>query len=535
LSDLRNIPPDSTPSDLRRDPRTLVVAIDDEIETLIQEINEQPNAAEQTQFVQAFHNMLVDQLMGPFGLTRAMFDDRDGGAITTVHNFEQGVVANDADAQRHANWEQARQNNFERKDYDAALDREHPTMQSPDGGFYDGYTGQELPQGPRTTARDHVVAASAIERSAKGHLGQTREQRVETATHEDNVVLTGFGMNASKSDSDLLEWAARPNTKEPDKTNAEYYGVEQAQLEAVHQRATQRVQAEQNRAVLVKQAGELLTEGAASAGKLALRQVLGLVLKDLIGGVVADIRHLMREGYESASQLTDVAHNRLLETWARIKLRWSEYLKEGVSAGLSGFLGTLVTLLINAFVTTAKNLVRMIREGVMSFVRAIRIIVSPPPGATGAEIAFEVVKLLSGALVTCVGIALEEAIAKGMQAVAFLAPIAAEVAPVIAGVLTGTMTLLTVLAFDRLKQHIAFENQQLSNVHRAQKVSFLRGQRIALALHSAHEHLDRAREAQQSRADATRREVEQDRRTTQRSVTSYRQAVDDLEELMEGV
>lgn len=31
---------------------------------------------------------VISQVIGPFGLSVAMFEDRNGGNVTTVHNFE---------------------------------------------------------------------------------------------------------------------------------------------------------------------------------------------------------------------------------------------------------------------------------------------------------------------------------------------------------------------------------------------------------------------------------------------------------------
>ena len=41
---------------------------------------------------------VLKQVLGPFGLTPAMFDDKDGGNVTTQHNAEQGVFAKDTTA-----------------------------------------------------------------------------------------------------------------------------------------------------------------------------------------------------------------------------------------------------------------------------------------------------------------------------------------------------------------------------------------------------------------------------------------------------
>ena len=47
---------------------------------------------------------VVQQLIGPFGLNQAMFEDRNGGNVTTMHNFSRkdaDYVATDADRVRH--------------------------------------------------------------------------------------------------------------------------------------------------------------------------------------------------------------------------------------------------------------------------------------------------------------------------------------------------------------------------------------------------------------------------------------------------
>ena len=44
---------------------------------------------------------VLQQIIGPFGLTPAMFDDKAGGNVTTTHNFKDGVVATEADGERY--------------------------------------------------------------------------------------------------------------------------------------------------------------------------------------------------------------------------------------------------------------------------------------------------------------------------------------------------------------------------------------------------------------------------------------------------
>jgi hypothetical protein len=513
----------------------LIIEIDDQVELLIKEINASPSTQQQNAFIDSFQHMLIDQLMGPFGLSRALLEDRDGGAITSLHNFEKGVVANDADAQRHENWQRAKSETFKRDDYNDRLDELHDDMKSADGKYYDAYKkpNTELPEGPLTEARDHVVSASEIERSSRGHLAQTREERVETATQDDNVVLTAFNMNSSKGETDLLEWAAKPSTKDPSKTNAEYYELDPQAIAETYATAKKAVDGAQKKAVFLKQGQEFLIEGGKAAGKLALRQVLGLLLKDLIQDLVQDVRHLVREGFNGAVSLLEMVKARIEATLRRVREKWAEYLKEGVSAGISGFVSTLVTLLINSFVTTAKNLVTIIREAVLSIVRAVKMIVAPPPHVSKGDIAFEVVKILSASIAMAVGLALEEVIKKALEAIPVLLPFAATLAPVITGIITGTLTLFTVLAFDRLKSFLAFRNKQLADIHRGQTVGFLKIKQTVLILDGAYKHIVITTETLRAQFALDWEEVKEAKETTQRRLNTYQQSVNSLDDLLE--
>lgn len=513
----------------------LIIDIDDQVELLLQQINSTPNQQQQRDFVESFQHMLIDQVLGPFGLSRTMFDDRDGGAITSVHNFEKGVVANDADGARHEGWVKANESKFERSDYDARLDERFPDMKSPDGKYHDGYRkpGTELPEGPRTAARDHVVAASEVERSSRGHLGQTREQRVETATQNENVVLTGFNMNSSKSDEDLLVWAQKPNSKDPSKTNAEAYDLDEKVLKEKYKEAKTAVEGAQKKAVLMKQGGELLIEGGKAAGYLAMRQALGMILKDVVQGLIDDVRYLVREGFNGAQSLIEMIKARLQATFQNIREKWAEYLKEGASAGLSGFLSTLITLVINSFITTAKNIVTLIREAVLALVRSVKVIVAPPADMSKGEIAFEVLRLLSAAVATCVGLALEETIKKALESIPLLAPTAGELSSVIAGIITGGLTLFTVLAFDRIKDAIAFRNKQVADIHRGQTIGFLKIKQTVLMLDSAYEAMTVTAQTLRIQFEEGWVELQEVREETKRSIASYQSSVRALDNLLE--
>ena len=512
--------------------KDLIIEIDDEIAGLIEEINTNPQGA-QIDFAENLKDVVIDTIMGPFGLSATIFDDRDGGNITTLPNFEKGIVANNADAERHADWIKAKENNFDRADYDACLDEKFPDMKDKDGKYYDGYKEPEteLPVGPRTVARDHIIPSSAIERSSRGHLAQTREQRVETATQEENVVLTAFNMNSSKNDGDLLEWAKKPSTKDPSKTNAEYFELDQKTLESVYKKAKKSVERTQKIAVIKKQAVEFCIEGSKEAGKMAIRQVLGLILKELATGLIDDIRQIIRDGFRGLEHLIGILRTRMEVTAEVIKEKWKDFLAEGASAAFAGFLSSLVTLIINSFITTAKRIVTIIREGILAVVKSIKLIISPPEGMTGFEIALEVLKLLSGAIVTALTLSIQEGVAKSLEVFPLLAPFAQEIATVLVGILSGTLGLLTVLTFDRLKSYIQFQNKQLADVHRGQAVSFLKVKQTLLMLDSGYTYVQESTSYMQLQLTESWAVIEESSQIANIAVSEYSHAVEKFREL----
>jgi hypothetical protein len=43
------------------------------------------------QLYQECQDKIIQNIIGPFGLSKAMFDDKNGGNITTTHNFKQSL------------------------------------------------------------------------------------------------------------------------------------------------------------------------------------------------------------------------------------------------------------------------------------------------------------------------------------------------------------------------------------------------------------------------------------------------------------
>ena len=102
-------------------------------------------------------SQVLQQIIGPFGLTGAMFDDKDGGNVTTTKNFKDGITATDADGERYDEFRKSLDKEIDRKETKAYLSKKRvekglsSIKSGPDkGGFVDteqpvsGYTGMAV-------------------------------------------------------------------------------------------------------------------------------------------------------------------------------------------------------------------------------------------------------------------------------------------------------------------------------------------------------------------------------------------------------
>ena len=114
---------------------------------------------------------------------------------------------------------------------------------------------------------------------------------------------------------------------------------------------------------------------------------------------------------------------------------------------LSGFLSNLVTVIINAFVTTAARQVRMLREGGMSLYSALKTLAFPDEGVSLAQAADAATKILAAGLVTAGGIAVEGVLATYLEP---LGPLASYMISISVGLVTGLGTAFAAYMLDRI-------------------------------------------------------------------------------------
>ncbi|SDE47177.1 Protein of unknown function [Paenibacillus sp. UNCCL117] len=426
--------------------------------TMIRDMRQELKEQDATRLVEELKDGFLGSLIGPFGLSLDMLRAFDGGAIPTVHNANKGIIPHDKDGERLKDY----QSKYDRDNYapQHEMNKSRKARFQDEAPLVDGYTNKPLER-DGSSHIEHIVSASELHGDDWARLFVSTEKRKEFVNSEENLTWTGSSLNQSKSDRDLLEWMQSPSKKDPTKTNAEYYEVDQEKARALYAEASRK----RKNMVYGKVAGEVLVQCGKTSVKMGLRKMLGYILYELAQEVFKEVRDLLRKKRQQAVQLKQELADRLKRIAQAMLSKWKEVLKQFADGAIAGFISELLIFLINQFVTTMKRLVRIIKEGIMSLVGMIRFVLNPPKDMLREEVYQQCLKMGATILVTSGGILLEEAVEKFLTAQVWLAPFAGLLAPIVTGLLTGLVLSLVMFGLDKLDLFGAKEkklDQQLS-------------------------------------------------------------------------
>ena len=423
---------------------------------------------------------IMDQIAGAFGLGKLVeLVDRKGGYVDTVHNVRQGVYATEVEQHRYES----------RGEYDKTVGagyRTHPNyiakgraakQQFESGELVDECTGErfrpsDVHHKQRRPTIDHIKSVKSTHNDAGRVLAEVNG--VELANQGSNLAVTSKTINSAKrSDQPVefgkqlagnatarraaierLEASSTMLSEREQKNLTKLKGLEAVdveRLERLEQRATQAMDAQINDAYyksnkFVKAAGSAaVTEGA----KTGLRELVGQVLLEFLSASYDEMMDVWNNGRQEASIWREMTV-RLKRIALRTASKWDQYIGRFITGGIAGLLSSLVTTLVNAFITTVRRVARMIREGLVSLARAVKMVLLPPKDADRSTVLHEATKVIVGGAIIIGGVALEEQIDKMLRLLPGLSLIADPAAPAITGALTAMVTGLAIYGLDRL-------------------------------------------------------------------------------------
>ncbi|WP_417528848.1 hypothetical protein [Marinomonas shanghaiensis] len=420
-----------------------------EVEALLSELRASFQKDRLEQLLDETKRGVISSIAGPFGLGKIISAyDKTGGNVTTINNANNGVYAKGEDCYRREDYTHSK--NSEGKQFANAgknssgaiytrsqMDENHMVQ--------DAYTGKMTKAD--TTSPDHIESLSQHHKN--GGFMQTSAQKADFATDEDNLALTDRSINQSMRDFDKEEWMSKKN--ESGVENKDRFDIDEQKLKGKIQQGKET--SERHLPSDTDKAKYYLknsaTTGVNEGTKMGAQQAFGYLLVEFFSSAIVEIKDVYNNGLEGDSLYKDIKV-RLIRIGQNIADKWKGVVK-GFSAGfISGFISNLITTLVNTLVTTTKRFVRMIREGVFSLLKALKLILFPPADMSFAETMHEAMKLIAAGGVVIAGVALEEVIEKIILSVPFLVPFAPVVTAVIVGSLTAIAMSLVAYLIDKM-------------------------------------------------------------------------------------
>ena len=249
-------------------------------------------------------------------------------------------------------------------------------------------------------------------------------------------------------------------TGNPDMTNAEYYNLDDKRIKEAYDKSKNFITKTQLKKQVIKQGKELVSTGALESAKMGIQQAIGLIMSEFFTALFDEILDIYKNGFSNGfedDRFFSVLKERIIRIAKKIQAKWKDVVVAFKDGLLSGFISNFVTTMVNIFATTWKRFVRIIREGIFSLFKAIKILIFPPEDLTFTDVMHEAKKIIATGLMVSLGVLLEEAVSNFFKGI----PFSNILTSVFVGALTGIAITMTVYYIDKKKNDKDAINQMI--------------------------------------------------------------------------
>ena len=444
---------------------------DKEAEEFLIKFKKEFNEKRFEQLISDCKKEVISSIVTPFGLGRVVaVYDKVGGNVGTINNVRKGIYANSEDKKSYDKRGEYNSDEYHKHEQYIATNRKNSQLQK-EAKLEDYMTGEKLDKHSGYDL-DHIVSAKEIHDDPGRVLAGL--DGADLANSENNLKATSKTNNRSKKADSMKKFIERKNKnlqeikKLQSKNNLttdeqnrlrklkELQKINDKKAIEADKKARKEIERKINTTYytsdkFIKNLGkESLNEG----GKMGFQQALGLVITEFFVAFFDEIIDIYKNGFKSGFDNDDffkILKERLLRIKDKIMGKWKDVAIAFKDGFLSGFLSNLVTTAINAFVTTGKRVVRIIREGLFSLLKAIKILIFPPENMTFSEAMHEAKKLIASGVIISVGVVIEEYIDKIIRTTAVLEPFADILTSIFVGAMTGLAVTMVVYYIDKNK------------------------------------------------------------------------------------
>lgn len=419
-----------------------------------------------------YERVIMQSLITSFGLD-FLVHDQHGGDVDTIHNVRE--IGKDPNmtyknAQNQADY-------VNRGEYNTHEYHQDPRYISINkkvneskkkGTLTDAYTGQTVAQNANIDL-DHVISAKGIHDDSGRILAGLNG--TDLANCDENLKPTDRSINRSMQDKDMEDYLQKLEAERPQRQSriselkakgslSDKERKELAKLKKLEQINPDKMRAEYKKARSAYEAKlakayytspKFLKDTAVAAGsrgaEMGMRQAIGFVFVEIWMSSKEEIKALP-PGKNLKDMLEAVASG-VKKGVENAKVKYKEILAKFGEGFLSGALASLTTTICNIFFTTAKNLVKCIRQIYASVVEAGKILLFNPDNLLfGDRIKTSTIILATGASIL-VGTAVGELIQK--TPIANIPGVGAFVTAFCSSLISGLVSCTLLVFLDRSK------------------------------------------------------------------------------------
>lgn len=456
-----------SPDFLQKNPELLKiqeinVEVDDKLASALTEfenLKKQIGEIKTETILESCKETVISNLCERFAINRLIAQgDKDGGAVTTLHNAKNQIFANDKDRNQFNRAYDSHAYHDGNKLYRERKD-ELNTL-SAEGKLRDDYTGQDISGkqfvvdkngNTREQNRfdvEHFNSAKGLHDNDEVRFVMTEEQSANLANNEKNLGATASSINRSKSDKDFEVWKNTERKEFDNKTNEELYGIDSQLADKKIKESKEFIKKEVAKAKLKKYSKELATTSLSVGGKTFLYSAIGQVSLEFVRAVFDSLIEAFKNRHtKTLAEILEIFKSHIREAIEHIKTNWKEILANSFEGALMNFLNNLLIFAINLVATTLKNVVSMIRAGFTTVCSAIKLLCNPPKNMTEDERNDAICKILVFGMIEVSSLALTESITSLLQTLglpknitdALVYPMTALMGGIVASVILGIM------------------------------------------------------------------------------------------------
>ncbi|SKA68004.1 hypothetical protein [Desulfobaculum bizertense] len=322
----------------------------------------------------------------------------------------------------------------------------------------DGYNSSNLLD-PFDSDIEHVISAKSTYDSVLLRAATTNEEIKDCINDTDNLVFADSSLNRAKGSKDLMEFLDERGVEDeldPDIVNIEINGKTRSVKKEDAKEAYSKAKGASQKQTL--QAVATIGSTAVESGaKLAVQQVVGLIVYETIDIFVDELKNIAHDGNIFNRDFKQNICERSVTIKDKLANRFNEHniieraKKLGVESGVAGALSVIPQILTSMLLKTPAFIISLIRESTLSTVRCVKVLMDKKVDS------YEGIKtIMIGTASSVLGIYINRALSSGLAGVPLLNKFNKNTTDVLTGVFVTGIPLTAIYVFDKNKSKFAF-------------------------------------------------------------------------------